>query len=392
MRHNTSIITLCLIIASLFAIGQNQNSKLDKYFSRKMQKAQVIGMQLGYVNDDGVIYVSSYGKQNYRTGTVVNDSTLFMIASCSKPVTALAILKLYNDHKLDIDTDINQYLPFLVSNPNNPNNFITIRMLLAHTSTLKDNWEIIDPLYTIEDGGDSPIKLNDFTKNYLTVKGNYYNRDANFFNELPGQYWQYSNMGYALLGLIIQEVSGKEFSQYMLEEIFTPLNMKNSYWFLSDIPHTNIARPHVLPENKTDSLQMLKHYGFPDFPDGQLRTTTEDYLKFVKLILNKGKIDEQQFIEKEIIQLFHTVQFPDVHKYQAVAWNYDEFENRLYYFLMKRLPSHTGGDPGVATVVSYDPVNKIAAVVFMNSPPVTFKGGKILYLDLIRKLLKEAKK
>lgn len=58
---------------------------------------------------------------------------------------------------------------------------------------------------------------------------------------------------------------------------------------------------------------------------------------------------------------------------------------------MKRLPSHTGGDPGVATVASYDPWNKVAAVVFMNSPPVTFRVGKILYLDLVKKLMIQAK-
>ncbi len=150
--------------------------------------------------------------------------------------------------------------------------------------------------------------------------------------------------------------------------------------------------PRLKTLNKKDSIKVLKHYGFPDFPDGQLRTTIADYLKFVQLILNNGKIENKQFIDENIIELFHTVQYTDVNQHQAVAWNYNEFENFLYYILMKRLPSHTGGDPGVATVVSYDPKNKIAAVVFMNSPPITFKGGKILYLDLPKKLLKVAKK
>ena len=392
MKPKNHIILLSFLFLIQFVWGQNRDAKLDNYFNKKMNKAQVVGMQLGYIKEDGTTWIGSYGKLNFNTGERINDSTLFMIASCSKPVTALAILKLYNDKKLDLDNEINDYLPFDIYNPNYRNKSITIRMLLAHTSSLKDNWKVLDPLYTTDDGGDSPIQLIDFIKDYFTNQGKYYYEDANFFKQEPGQYWDYSNMGYALLGLIIEQVSGKDFSEYMRDDIFNPLNMKDSYWFLKDISHKKIARPHTLPENKKDSIKILKHYGFPDFPDGQLRTTARDYLKFVQLILNNGKIENKQFIEKNIIELFHTVQYPDVNKYQAIAWNYNEFENFLYYILMKRLPSHTGGDPGVATVVSYDPKNKIAAIVFMNSPPVTFKGGKVLYLDIPKRLLKVARK
>jgi CubicO group peptidase (beta-lactamase class C family) len=392
MKNINLLVFLSLLFASQFILAQNPDSDLDYYSKRKMEKARVIGMQLGYIKKDGTTWIGSYGELNKETGQKINDSTLFMIASCSKPITALAILKLYNDKKLDLDSDINKYLPFKITNPHNPEVSITARMLLAHTSSIKDNWEIMDPLYTLDSGGDSPIRLVDFISDYFMKNGKYYDANENFFNEQSGKYWEYSNMGYALLGLIIEEVSGKSFNTYMKEEIFKPLEMNNSYWFLKDIPTQNIARPHDLPENKMDSIKVLKHYGFPDFPDGQLRTTTKDYLKFIQLILNKGRIKDSQFIDEKIIELFHKVQYPKIHKHQAIAFNYNEFENFLYYIFMKRLPSHTGGDPGVATVVSYDIEYNVAAVVFMNSPPKTFKGGKILYLDLPKKLLKEAKK
>ncbi len=392
MRYRI-LYSLAVILNSFLTVsGQPDEMKLDKYFGKKMAKANVVGMQVAYLKKDGTIWSGSDGKIIEKSNLDVNDSTLFMIASCSKPVTALAILKLYNDKKIDLDTDINQYLPFSIINPYFQETIITVRMLLTHTSSLKDNWEIIDLLYTTVEGGDSPIPLNDFVSGYFTEKGNYYDSAANFFNKQPGSFWEYSNMGYAALGLIIESASKKEFSKYMSEDIFAPLGMKNSFWFLRDIPHNNIARPHVLPRKKSDSIKILPHYGYPDFPDGQLRTTTEDYLKFVRVILNGGKIGEDQFIDSGIIKQFHQVQFPQVHKHQAIAWNYDEFENWLYYLLFKRLPSHTGGDPGIASVASYDPKNGTAAVVFMNSPPVTFRGGKILYLDLPKKLLKTADK
>ncbi len=393
MRNQTLYIIAIIIASLLTASGQNDESKLDKFFTKKMKKADVVGMQVGYLKKDGTIWSGSYGKIKYKDNLNVNDSTLFMIASCSKPVTAFAILKLYNDKKIDLDIDINHYLPFHINNPNfQKKKIITVRMLLTHTSSFKDNWEVIDPLYTTEKGGDSPIPLNDFVSDYFTEEGKYYDSAANFFNKQPGSFWEYSNMGYAVLGLIIESASKKEFSKYMSEDIFTPLGMKNSFWFLRDITHNNIARPHVLPSKKSDSIKILPHYGYPDFPDGQLRTTTEDYLKLVRVILNEGKIGTNQFIDSDIIKQFQTVQFPEVHKHQAIAWNYDEFENWLFYLLFKRLPSHTGGDPGIASVASYNPKNGTAAVVFMNSPPVTFKGGKILYLDLPKKLLKTAER
>lgn len=359
-----------------------------------MEKAHIIGMQAAFIKGGELQWMGSYGLINYKTNERVNDSTLFMIASTSKPVTALALLKLYDQKLIGLDDDINDYLPYKISNPYFPDEVITIRMLLSHTASIKDDWDILDPLYTLDEGGDSPIRFGDFIQDYFLPKGKYYNREKNFINKKPGKYWEYCNMGYVIVGYIIEQVSGKTFSKYMKDEIFTPLHMNNSFWFLKDIHHENIARPHKLPEKKWEQSepQVLKHYGYPDFPDGQLRTTVSDYAQILKLLLDKGSIDGFQFLKKETVDKFLSIQFPDVNKWQAIAWNYNEFENWLYYLFMPHLPSHTGGDPGVATVISFNPKTRTGAIVFLNSPPTTFKGGKIFYLDMVKKLLKEAKR
>lgn len=393
MMRNAISIALLSLLVTITMISCN-STPLDQYIIDKKNQAGIIGIQAGYVGPDGNEWHGSYGFRNYKTGEAVNDSTLFMIASSAKPVTALAILKLHDEGKLNLDDDINRYIPFSVVNPHSPSNSITFRMLLSHTSTIQDNWEVLDPLYTIEEGGDSPLALSDFVEDYLTISGDYYNPKKNFYKETPGQYWSYSNMGYALLGYAVEEISGLSFSEYMNQEIFEPLEMMNSYWFLSNIPHQNIARPHQLPdeEDKDITPKMLPHYGYPDFPDGQLRTTTKDYLKFIKLIVDGGRINGNQFISEDLIKQYHTIQYPLVHQYQAISFNYNEFEDWMYYLFMRRLPSHTGGDPGVASVVSFDPEQKTAAVVFVNSPPNTFIGGKTFYLDLPKRLLNEAAK
>lgn len=371
--------------------AQSGNSKMDKYFTKKMEKANVIGLQAASIQDGELVWQGSYGLKEYKTEKEVNDSTLFMIASCSKPVTALGIMLLFDHGKLDLDDPVNKYLSFPISNPNHPDSTITIRMLLTHTSSLKDNWDILTPLYTLPEGGDSPLELNQFVEGYFTEGGQYYDPEGNFHTYGTAYKYDYCNMGYVILGLIIEQISGLPFSDYMQEEIFKPLQMNNSYWFLKEIPHQNIARPHEIhPSPKKDPREpeILNHYGYADFPDGQLRTTVSDYAQVIKLMVNEGRINGEVFIKPSTVKEFLSIQYPKVAKHQAIAWNYNEFDSFIYYLLMPRLPSHTGADPGVATVVSFDPETRSGGIIFSNSPTITFGGQKIFYQEMMKKLLK----
>jgi CubicO group peptidase (beta-lactamase class C family) len=282
MKYRIVLLLACILLVPAYPhlFAQSGNSKLDHYFTRKMEKAHIIGMQAASIQDGELVWEGSYGLKEYNTGKKVNDSTLFMIASCSKPVTALGIMLLYDRGKLDLDDPVNRYLPFAIKNPNFPDRAITIRMLLTHTSSLQDNWDILTPLYTLPEGGDSPVELFQFVTDYFTEGGQYYHAKENFHRYSPASEYDYCNMGYVVLGLIIQQISGRSFSDYIKEEIFSPLHMNNSYWFLRDIPHANIARPHEIhpPTRKSpQEIEVLNHYGYADFPDGQIRTTVSDY-------------------------------------------------------------------------------------------------------------------
>lgn len=386
-----------LFILASFAnegIAQDLDTKLDRFFKRKMEKAQIAGLQAAIISNGKLAWVGDYGKKDVLKNTSVNDSTLFMIASCSKPVTALGLMKIYDEGRIDLDDDINGYLPFEIRNPNYPSEPITFRMLLAHTSSFQDDTPLLVSFYTFEDGGDSPISLESFIKDYFLPNGQFYDSEKNFLNVKPGTEKEYSNVGYALIGYLIQQITGKDFSNYMYEEIFHPLGMNSSYWLFKDIPHNNISMPHefIANEDPDSRFKVLKHYGFPDYPDGQLRTNVSDYAKIIELMVNKGKVGGHRFLKVETMKEFLDVQFPEANKWQAVAWNYNEFDNWLYYLLMPRLPSHTGVDPGVATVTSFDPKTGNGAIVFANTLTHNFKGHKILYVAMVKRLLKTAKK
>ena len=382
------------LILNLSVGAQTNNPKLDKFLIKKMEKSDRIGMQAAYISNGELTWVGSYGVKTFQTNDKVNDSTLFMIASSSKPVTALALMKLYDQGKLGLDDDINSYLPFGVRNPNFPNVKITFRMLLSHVASFRDNWDVLEIGYTIDHGGDSPISLEDFIKSYLLEGGEYYDREKNFLLTAPGEHERYSNVGYNLIALLVEHISGKPFNIYMAEEVFTPLNMHNTYWFLSEIPHKNIASPHNMPYKETDfkGTQILKHFGYPGYASGQLRTTVTDYAQYLKMMINDGQVDGKQFIAKKTVDEFLTVQFPEADKWQALCWNYDEFENSIYNLIMPRRPSHTGLDPGMNSVVSFDTLEKTGVLIFSNSPKTTFWSEKIIYLDMVKRLFKEAEK
>ena len=150
------ILSFVVPLPLLFAIqvyGQKETHTLDGFFEKKMAKANIAGLQAALISKGELKWIGSYGKRNFQENTEVNDSTLFMIASCSKPVTALGLMKLYDRGLIDLDDAINAYVPFKIVNPNHPYEAITFRMLLAHTASFRDNTPLLVSLYTFDQGG-----------------------------------------------------------------------------------------------------------------------------------------------------------------------------------------------------------------------------------------------
>jgi CubicO group peptidase (beta-lactamase class C family) len=380
-----------MILLTLSTCTDSSLENIDDYFSQKFKDSGFTGLQAASIKDGEISWSGNFGFKNINTDDAINDSTVFMIASCSKPVTALGIMKLYDQGRIGLDDDINDYLPYTISNPNHPDKVITVRMLLTHTSSLMDNWDILTPLYTLNSGGgDSPIPLEQFVKSYFVREGQHYNLEGNFAEYEPGGDLAYCNMGYAIAGVLIEMITGDPFPVYMKNEVFIPLGMHNTYWLLADIPHTNIARPHERKENDNGETRykVLVNYGYPDYPDGQIRTTVSDYAEILKLMLNKGMVNGKVFVREETIHEMLRIQFPNVAKHQALSWNYNEFDHWLYYLLNPRLPAHTGVDPGVATVACFDPDKKSGAIIFLNnSAPSSFGKMKLFYMDMINRLM-----
>lgn len=114
-------------------------TQLDSFIVNTMDSYHIPGVAACVVKDDRVIWTGAYGWANFEDSIQVADTTVFKLASVSKPYTGTALMQLYQEGFFDLDDDINDYLPFVVVNPNFPDSVINFRMLLTHTSSINDN-------------------------------------------------------------------------------------------------------------------------------------------------------------------------------------------------------------------------------------------------------------
>jgi CubicO group peptidase (beta-lactamase class C family) len=177
--------------------------KLDELLRVQMRDAGATGVVAGVVLDGELAYARAIGLRDLESNDPIDGDTVFRIASMTKNVTAMAILKLRDEGKLSLDADASTYLPMLRGLVGLPrDSAITVRLLLTHASGLPgdDYW-----------GGDSFGMSADELARFLKagVKMSY----------PPGARYAYSNLGYALLGQIVERVSGRRFRDYVSDEI-----------------------------------------------------------------------------------------------------------------------------------------------------------------------------
>lgn len=212
-----------------------------------------------------VVAQAATGTADARTGTAAAPDTIYMIASCSKPVVGLALALLAEEQPIDLDADINAWLewPEPPRNPAFPDEPITLRQLVTHRSSLVADDDSDYETYA------RPDPAADMTAYFETELNN----PARWTDSAPGSQMLYSNIGAALVAYVIEEASGVPFSDYCRAHIFEPLGMQDTGWFFADFDAGQVARmarPH------DEAGEPLEHFGFPNWPSGQIRTTTGD--------------------------------------------------------------------------------------------------------------------
>lgn len=215
MRQKVNPIVFFLILGFLLLSQKNYSQSTSKKLETAMQTFADVQHFNGSVlvaRNGEVLFKKGYGLANVEWKIENSPTTKFRIASLTKQFTAVLIIKLQSEHKINLDKNICDYLDWY---PENPGKQVTINQLLHHTAGIPNYTERSDYFTEISMHNYTP---KDFVEKYCTAKTEF----------VPGTQYRYSNSNYYILGAIIEAVTGKTFAEVLQESIFNPCNMKDS--------------------------------------------------------------------------------------------------------------------------------------------------------------------
>ena len=381
------ILSLLLLLATLIACEQksNQNTAFEQQhlllkdsLTQRIEAAfdsgAIMGLSVSVVNTEGVLYENAFGIRDLDRLKKYESTTTQNIASISKTLIGVALLKAQEQGKLQLDDPINQYLPFDVINPNYPDTPILIKHLAYHTSSIQDLDGVYGKSYVLGDsthadhevvyewfsGPKSRISLMEFMQNSLSADGKWYVA-ATFANTKPGEIREYSNIASALCALIIGQATGQDYRDYTKTHIIQPLQMNASGWTSADIDTTQRSK---LFYNKE---KLIAAYSLLTYPDGGFITSNSDLGLFL-MELMRGYKGQGTLLSKESYEtLFNPQRFSNVSEGNSFGI-FMEFTNE-FIRIKGDLVGHNGSDPGVVTAMYFRPETATGKIVLINSEP-----------------------
>lgn len=355
--------TFVAFFVAQIVFGQDQFQKIDSLINPLYKNGQINGNFL--IAEKGqVVYKKSFGIANEETKQPLNENSIFEIASITKQFTAMAIMMLYENGKLNLDDNISKFIPELAFYDG-----ITIKHLLNHTSGLPDYMELFEKIFD-----KSKIATN---KDIITIFAQ--KQPKVIF--APNTKQEYCNTGYALLASIIEKVSGETYPNFLQKAIFKPLKMNRSFVYkrrLAPKKIDNYAYGYVYSDS-------LKKYALPDdlketkyvilldgvVGDGGINSTVNDLLKWDRALYTNKLLSKKGM--KEIFNLT-TLNNNTKIKY-GYGWqidNHAEFGKIVY---------HGGGWPGYATFFARHITDDKTIIILQNHDNIT------LPLNPIRNIL-----
>ena len=220
MRNSSSVASLALIVAASTSSAQmstlpdSTTRRIDRIFAAFTNETP--GCGVGINRDGKPAYVKTFGMANLEYDIPLTPNTVFESGSVAKQFTAGAIVLLALDGKLSLEDDVRKYIPEVPVFPGGP---ITIRMLLNHTSGLRDQWGLLG---LMNEGPGTHVHSPETTIDLVAHQ--------KMLNFPPGTRYLYSNTGYSLLGVIVSRVSGKSLDAFTQERLFKPLGMTSTQW------------------------------------------------------------------------------------------------------------------------------------------------------------------
>lgn len=351
MKRFIIILLLITIHNSMSAQSTNDSLALDLEADviQLMDQNSIPGLSASIIKEGQIVWKMSEGYAHLEDSIEVIDETIFTLASISKLFVATACAQLHENGLLDLDADINNYLPTPIVNPNFPSTAITTRNLLLHKSSLHDSESDLQ----LWDAPGNPIyELDEFCQEYFIPGGSLYVA-SNWGTTSPDNspYW-YTNAGFTLLGWIIEEVSGQAFNEYVRDQILIPLEMTSSGWNYSEVDSNLMAMPYDNTQNP------YGFYSVPEYPAAMLKSNILELSNFLIAYTQRGVFGDITLFSQKT----HDLIVPSELMEGLAWWGQDTWwgdpDGEFW--------SHGGYMNGVRTQLNYYPDDSTGLIILTN--------------------------
>lgn len=330
-----------------------------------MEEHGVPGVAAALTQDGAVTRWYALGWADLEARVPVDADTLFQLASISKTVTATVVLQLVERGALGLDGDVNRHLPFEVRHPAHPEVPITPRLLLTHTSGIRDDWDVLEGTWVHD--RDYPLTLAESMEAYFTPSGRFWSAEENFEAWAPGERYEYSNVAFTLLAYVAERTAGEPFETLVQRDVLEPLQLAGGFR-LHEVDVARVAKPYVLADD--GRFVSPGHHAYLDFPAGTLRLSALDLAWFLAAYQRGGELRGARVLRPATVESMLTVQRPDVDSDQGLAWYRSAaLEDAQGDFADGEWWGHDGGDPGVATQMLWNRRTGVGIVLLMNTEP-----------------------
>lgn len=283
--------------ATQVAEADNRAAAIDQLVQGEMASRRIPGLQLAIVRNGEIVFTGAYGQSDLETAKPVTDRTVFGVNSISKAFTGVAAMQLVEAGKLDLDASVTQYLEGLPASWE----AITVRQVLTHTSGLP---EIIDDNTRLIDGASPDVawtKVQELPLRYA-----------------PGTQYAYNQTGYALMGKIIEKISGKPFVDFVRDGQFNAAGMEQARFGNTADTVPELASLYTYLTLKLEGMRtvgversetpMARHETWPAYmhPTAGVQATARDLAAWVIALQDRKLVSE-----KGLEQLWAPQQLPD---------------------------------------------------------------------------------
>ncbi|WP_035140717.1 serine hydrolase domain-containing protein [Fischerella sp. PCC 9605] len=339
--------------------AQELEAFTDKILNEEMSKSHIPGAVISVVKDGKLFFAKGYGYANVEKKIpVVVDQTLFRVASLSKLFTATAAMQLYERGKLDLDASVNKYLTdFQLENPYPEP--AKVAQLMTHTNGTTKRRIGLAARSEAE-----MIPLGDYLPKYMPP-----------IVRPPGKLYSYSSHSTALLGYLVEKISGIPFVEYINKNILQPLKMNRST-FLQPPPPALANDLAVGYQYQNGSFKPVPYLYLNIAPAAAMSTTATDMAHFMIAHLQLGRYENSRILEEDTVRLMHKQHFTHHPKLPGTGYSFRErLENNI------RMIGHLGSLRGYSSSLTLMPEQNLGIFVATNS----FSGvhGKFLtkFLD-----------